>query len=107
MNNTSDVTDASIDASISKGLTLVDFWAPWCAPCKALAPMLNELAGEYSADVKVVKLNSDENQAASERFTVRGLPTLILFKDGVECERIVGLVSKTRLAAAIDKQLEV
>lgn len=106
MNNTTDVTDASIDAAISEGLTLVDFWAPWCGPCKALAPMLNELAGDYGADVKVVKLNSDDNQAASDRFAVRGLPTLILFKDGAECERIVGLVSKTRLAAAIDKHLE-
>lgn len=102
------VSDASFDAEVLQqpGLVLVDFWAPWCGPCKALAPLLDELAGDYAGEARIAKINADDNTASSERFGVRGLPTLILFQDGVERERVPGLVSKSRLAALLDKHLE-
>ncbi len=106
--NTHTVTDASFEAEVLKtpGVTLVDFWAPWCGPCKALAPLLDELATDYAGEARIVKVNADDNKQASERFAVRGLPTLLLFKDGVEKERVLGLVTKSRLANLIDKHLE-
>lgn len=90
----------------SKGLVLVDFWAEWCGPCKQLLPILGEVADLYAGEAIVTKLNADENKATVDRFNVRGLPTLILFKDGVEQERVLGMTSKTRLAAMLDKHLE-
>lgn len=102
------VTDASFEAEVSRsaGLVLVDFWAPWCGPCKALAPLLDELAEDYAGQARVAKVNADDNKGASEQFSVRGLPTLILFQDGVEKERVLGLVSKSRLATLLDKYVE-
>lgn len=102
------VTDASFEADVShhSGIVLVDFWAPWCGPCKALAPLLDELAGDYEGQARIAKINADDNKTVSERFTVRGLPTLIVFEDGVERERVLGLQSKSRLAALLDKYLE-
>lgn len=101
-------TDATFAANVdqSKGLVLVDFWAEWCAPCKLLLPILGEVADLYCGEAVVTKVNADENKEAGERFNVRGLPTLILFKDGVEQERVLGMTSKTRLAALLDKYLE-
>lgn len=100
-------TDASFETDVLKvpGLVLVDFWAEWCGPCKALAPILADLADEY-AEVRVVKVNADENRQVMEQLAVRGLPTLLLFSDGQECARLVGTQSKTRLAALLDAKLE-
>lgn len=102
------VTDATFKCDVldSKGLVLVDFWAEWCAPCKSLLPTIDELAKSYAGEVKVVKVNADENKASGEQFSVRGLPTLVLLRDGVEVERVLGMTSKTRLAALFDKHLE-
>jgi len=102
------VTDASIEADViqSTGLVLVDFWAPWCGPCKTLAPLLNDLAQDYQGQLCIAKINADDNKASSDRFSVRGLPTLILFENGVERERVLGVTSKSRLAALLDKYLE-
>ena len=102
------VTDASLEADVinTPGLVLVDFWAPWCGPCKTLAPLLNELAEDYQGQVRIAKINADDNKSAGERFTVRGLPTLILFENGIERERVLGLTSKSRLGALLDKHLE-
>ena len=100
--------DASFASNVEqgKGLVLVDFWAEWCAPCKALLPILAEVADLYAGEAVVAKINADENTQTRDRLNVRGLPTLILFKDGVEQERVLGMTSKTRLAALLDKYLE-
>ena len=84
---------------------LVDFWATWCAPCKAIAPLVDAVADEYIGKVKVGKVNVDENQAIPAKFGVRGIPTLILFKGGVVVEQIVGAVPKSQLDAMLAKAL--
>lgn len=102
------VTDDSFDDQIIKqgGVVLLDFWADWCRPCKMLAPILSDIADEYPEGLRVAKINADENKLSAERLSVRGLPTLLLFVDGVEKERLVGTISKTRLAAVIDNYVE-
>jgi thioredoxin 1 len=101
-------TDASFETVVDKnpGLVLVDFWAPWCGPCRTLSPLLDELAAEFEGEVQIAKVNGDDNKKTCERFNVRGLPTLILFKAGVEVERVNGLTSKSRLASLLDKYVE-
>jgi thioredoxin 1 len=84
---------------------LVDFWATWCGPCKSIAPIIDELAKEYTGRVKMAKLNVDENPATPSQYGVRGIPTLILFKGGKILEQIVGAVPKTRLVSIIEKAL--
>ncbi len=84
---------------------LVDFWATWCGPCKSIGPVVDELAKEYAGRVKIAKLNVDENPATPSQYSVRGIPTLILFKGGKVLEQIVGAVPKTRLVAMIEKAL--
>ena len=102
-------TDQTFVADVDqrKGVVLVDFWAEWCAPCKSLLPLLGEIADVYAGEAAVVKINADENKEIAGRLQVRGLPTLILFKDGIEQERVLGMTSKTRIAALLDKYLEV
>lgn len=101
------VTDATFDSEVlqHRGLVLVDFWAEWCGPCKTMLPMVGEVAALYDGEVKVVKVNADDNRDAPARFNVRGLPTLVLFENGQEKERILGMTSKTRLTSIIDKHL--
>jgi|SRR4030043_1744996 len=84
---------------------LVDFWATWCGPCRSISPIIEELAKEFSGRIRVTKLNVDENPATPGQYGVRGIPTLILFKDGKILDQIVGSVPKARLKAMIEKAL--
>ena len=101
------VTDDSFEGEVvgAEGPVLVDFWADWCGPCKMIAPILDEIAGEYEGKLKVAKLNIDENPNTPPKFGIRGIPTLMLFKNGnVEATK-VGAVSKSQLASFIDSNL--
>ena len=104
---TREINDASFKSEVTDSAlpVLVDFWAPWCGPCKMIAPVLEELANEYAGRVTVAKLNIDENQATPASFGVRSIPTLILFKGGREVEKIIGAQSKENLKQMLDKSL--
>jgi len=101
--NINAVSDATFDSEVLKSPlpVLIDFWAPWCGPCKAIAPIVDELAGEYAGKLKIVKMNVDENPRTPAQYGVRGIPNLILFKDGTVQQQIVGAVPKAHLVKAI------
>jgi thioredoxin 1 len=101
------ITDASFENEVVKSgrPVLIDFWAEWCGPCKMIAPMLNEIASEYHGKVTIAKLNIDENPKTPQRFNVRGIPTLILFKNGQVEGQKVGALRKADLAAFLDGKL--
>jgi len=105
--NTVEITDANFEAEVEKSNTpvLIDFWAAWCAPCRALAPTVDAIAEEYKGRVKVGKLDVDAHQATAARFNVRGIPTLLVMKDGQVKEQIVGAVDKSVIVKALDKHL--
>jgi thioredoxin 1 len=98
-------TDGNFDTESTKGVVLVDFWAEWCGPCRRLAPTVDALASEYDGRATVGKMNVDENPGVPSRFAIRGIPTLLLFKDGELAEQIVGLAAKEDIAKLIDKHL--
>ena len=101
------VSDASFEADVLKasGPVLVDYWAEWCGPCKMIAPILDEVAEEYDSRLSVAKLNIDENEATPPKFGIRGIPTLMLFKDGSVVATKVGALSKSQLTAFIDSNI--
>lgn len=101
------VSDASFEEDVlkAKKAVLVDFWAEWCGPCKMIAPMLDEVAGEYEDKLTIAKVNIDENPRTPQRFNVRGIPTLILFKNGQVEGQKVGALRKSDLAAFLDGKL--
>ena len=100
-------TDADFDSHVlqSEVPVLVDFWAPWCGPCKMIAPALDQLAGEYAGKARIVKVDVDQNQATALKFHVRSIPMLLLFKDGQVQSQQIGAVGKAQLAQMIDKAL--
>ena len=98
-------TDSNFDNEIKTGVTLVDFWAEWCGPCRRLAPTVDALAAEYDGRVSVAKLNVDENPNVPGRFMIRGIPTMLIFKNGELADQIVGLRSKEEIARMLDQHL--
>ena len=100
------VTDANFDETLKNNkVALIDFWAGWCGPCRALAPTIEELARDYSGKMFIGKLDVDENPKTAKCFNVYSIPTLIVFKDGCEVERLVGLCAKNRIEDILQKHL--
>ena len=107
MSNALDINDGNFEAEVvnSSELTMVDFWAPWCGPCRKLGPVLDEIAQDFEGKIKIVKLNTDENLKTAKEYSVSGLPTLLIFKEGKPVERLVGLMPKTSIITNIEKHL--
>ena len=99
------ITDANFDETIQSGVTLVDFWATWCPPCRTQGPIVERVAAAYKGKAKVGKLDVDANKKTAGRFEVNAIPTLIIFKDGKMVRKFVGLQQEGELKAALDKQL--
>jgi thioredoxin 1 len=104
-----DVSDSSFEKEVlgAGKPVLVDFWAEWCAPCRMLAPTVNAVAEHYGESATVVKLNVDDNPSTAQRYGIKGIPTLILFRDGKEVERVVGATSKESIMKMIEKYVPV
>jgi thioredoxin 1 len=98
-------TDESFKNDTSKGLVLIDFWAPWCGPCRQLSPLVDELAGEMAGKLEVFKMNVDENPETPSEFMVRGIPTLMIFKDGKLLDTKVGGLPKAALLEWVNKNV--
>ena len=100
------VNDASFESEVLKENlpVLVDFWAPWCGPCRAIAPVIEELAQEFEGKVKILKMNVDENPSTPSKFGIRAIPTLILFKNGEAVEQVTGAVSKASLKQMLSEK---
>ena len=107
MGKVTEVSDVTFDQEVLKSSVpvLVDFWAPWCGPCKAIGPVVEELAATYEGKLKVVKMNVDENPQTPSRYGVRGIPNLLLIKGGGVADQIVGAAPKAHLVRAIDRAL--
>ena len=102
-----DVTDQSFESDVlqSSDPVLVDFWAAWCAPCRMLSPTIDQIAQDFAGRAKVVKLNVDDNRETSARYGIRGIPTLLLFKNGELRDQVVGATSRENIARLIENQL--
>jgi len=107
MGKITEVGDNNFEAEVLQSAVpvLVDFWAPWCGPCKSIAPIVEEIAVQYEGKLKVTKLNVDDHPATASRYNIRGIPNLLILKAGTVKEQIVGAVPKAKLVSAIDKAL--
>jgi thioredoxin 1 len=107
MSAAAQVTDSTFQQEVldSNVPVLVDFWAPWCGPCRMVAPVVDEIAEQYAGQVKVVKVNTDENPNVATQYGIRSIPTLMIFKEGQRVDMVVGAVPKTTLATTLEKYL--
>ena len=107
MSNSTEINDDAFDAEVmqSEKVTLVDFWAPWCGPCRKLGPVIEEVADEMADKIKVVSLNIDENLKVAKEYAISAVPTVMIFKGGQAVERMVGLMQKSALVSNIEKYL--
>jgi len=100
-----ELTGANFEATLSEGVSMVDFWAPWCGPCRMIAPVVEELADDYEGKAQICKVNTDEEQDIAIKYGIRSIPTIMFFKDGQVVDQIVGAQSKQALASKIDAHL--
>ncbi len=107
MSNAIDITDATFENEVLKSdsITVVDFWAPWCGPCRKMGPVLDEIAEDFGGKVRVVKINTDENLKTAKEYQISGLPSIIIFKNGEAKETLVGLMPKSSIVSNIEKHL--
>ena len=97
-----ELTNDNFEATVKEGVTLVDFWAPWCGPCRMVAPIVDELAGEYEGKANICKVNTDECQDIAVKYGIRSIPSILFFKDGEQVDMIVGAVAKQAFEQKID-----
>jgi len=100
-----ELTSENFDATVANGVTMVDFWAPWCGPCRMIAPVIDELAEEYEGKATIAKVNTDEQQDIAVKFGIRSIPTILFFKDGEVVDQMVGAASKDVFAEKLNALL--